>query len=711
MKKWILMTAAFVLAVQFTAYSQQKTLTAADASWLNPQLFPAHVQQLQWLGQSDNYVLAKHREMMAVNASNGKTSVLFNLKGLNADLQKSGLDSVKRFPRFSFQEMQRARFSENGKYYSYDFNNHLINKISQVPDTAQNIFVNPKNNQIAFTLKNNLYLTKDGKIIPVTHDRNTGIVNGQIVSRNEFGIDHGIFWSPEGHFLAFYRKDETRVGEYPLVDINQRIAKVKYTRYPMAGTASEYVTLGVYNPATGKTIFLKTGEKSEHYLTAVTWGPMEKYIYIAILNREQNHMWLNKYDAQSGAMVKTLFEEKNSNYVEPLFPLYFNPANPEQFIWISRRDGWNHLYLYNTDGKLIKQLTKGKWEVTSFNGYFMKHRVYFTATKESPLQKNLYSVDLRSGKVLRLSPDHGTHTGLVSKDGRYIIDIYSSTDVSRAYKLVNYRGKVLRTIQADTHPLRDYQLGQMSIFKLKSEDGSDLYCRMIKPVGFDSTKKYPVIVYVYGGPHAQLVTDSWLGGAGLFLNYLASNGYLIFTLDNHGSENRGRAFEQVIHRHLGDFELRDQMVGVNYLKRLPYVDANRIGVDGWSYGGFMTTSLMLREPGVFKVAVAGGPVIDWKYYEVMYGERYMDTPQENPEGYKKASLLNYVQNLKGHLLLIHGTMDPTVVWQNSLLFLQKAIHLNKLMDYFVYPGQQHGVRGRDRLQLTRKIKRYFDDYL
>jgi len=711
MKKWILMMVVFMLSVQFTAFSQQKTLTAVDASWLNPALFPARVHQLQWLGRSDYYVMAKHQQIMAVNAANGKTSVLFDLKVINADLHKAGLDTLKRLPRFRFKEKQFARFSRKDFFYTYDYKNHFINKINQLPDTAENISLNPKTDQIAFTLANNLYLAKDGKIIPVTQDKNTGIVNGQIVSRNEFGIDHGIFWSPKGHLLAFYRKDESRVGEYPLVDINQRIAKVKYIRYPMAGTASEYVTLGVYNPTTGKTIFLKTGEKNEHYLTAVSWGPMEKYIYIAILNRGQNHMWLNKYDVQSGALVKTLFEEENPNYVEPLFPLYFNPNNPEQFVWNSRRDGWNHLYLYNTDGKLLKQLTKGRWEVTSFEGYFMKHKVYFTATKESPLQKNLYSVDIRNDRIVRLSPDHGSHSGLASHDGKYIIDIYSSTDVSRAYKLVNYHGKVLRTILADSHPLKAYQLGEMSIFKLKSEDGSDLYCRMIKPVGFDSTKKYPVIVYVYGGPHAQLITDSWLGGAGLFLNYLASNGYLIFTLDNHGSANRGRDFEQVIHRHLGDFEIRDQMIGVNYLKSLPYVDTTRIGVDGWSYGGFMTTSLMVRKPGIFKVAVAGGPVIDWKYYEVMYGERYMDTPQENPVGYKKASLLNYVQNLQGHLLLIHGTMDPTVVWQNSLLFVQKAIHLNKLIDYFVYPGQQHGVRGRDRLQLNRKIKRYFDDYL
>ena len=711
MRKWIFMTLTLLFSVQITAYAQTKTLTAADASWLNPKVFPARVQQLQWLGNSDQYVMAKQNKMIAVAASNGKEQLLFNLETFNRDLQKAGKEKRSHFPRFQFKNNTRAIFVTKGDYYRYDFVQHTLTKTNHLPDSAENIFANPKNDDLAFTLSNNLYLSKNGNVTAITHDKNKGIVNGQIVSRNEFGIDHGIFWSPDGKQLAFYRKDERRVGEYPLVDINQRIAKVKYTRYPMAGTASEYVTLGVYHPETGKTVFLKTGDTIEQYLTAVTWGPESKFIYIALLNREQNHMWLNKYDAKNGQLIKTLFEEQNEKYVEPLFPLYFNPGHPNQFIWMSRRDGWNHMYLYDTEGKLLKQLTRGPWEVTSFKGFFMKHKVYFKATKESPLQQNLYSVDLRNGKIRRLTPDHGTHTALVSHSGKYLIDIYSNTAVSRAYKLVNSYGKTLRTIQKDIQPLKDYRLGKMTIFKLKSEDGSDLYCRMIKPVDFDSTKKYPVIVYVYGGPHAQLITDSWLGGAGLFLNYLASNGYLIFTLDNHGSANRGRDFEQVIHRHLGDFEIRDQMIGVNYLKSLPYVDAHRIGVDGWSYGGFMTTSLMTRKPGVFKVAVAGGPVIDWKYYEVMYGERYMDTPRENPEGYRKASLLNHVQDLKGHLLLIHGTMDPTVVWQNSLLFVQKAIHLNKLMDYFVYPGQQHGVRGRDRLQLNRKIKQYFDDYL
>ncbi|MBE0649981.1 MAG: S9 family peptidase [Bacteroidales bacterium] len=716
MKKLLFLTAGFLIAFSLQVSAQEKNLTADDAAYQNPAIFPAYMQQLQWLGATDNFVYAKNKEILKENAKTSKVSKLFDLSEFNNDLKKANIEPLKNLAKFTFVSPGQAIFSLKGIYYNYDYLGHQITKFNQIPDTAQNEEMGPAHKMIAFTMQNNLYLANQGKITQITDDKNPGFVNGQIVSRNEFGIDKGIFWSPMGNKIAFYHKDESHVAEYPLVEINHRIAEVHFIRYPMAGEASEHVTLGVYDIKTGKTIFLDTDSGHfgglNHYLTSVTWGPEGKYIYTAILNRDQNHFWMNQYDASTGRFVKTLFEEENPKYVEPLFPLYFNPENHNEFIWNSRRDGWNHLYLYNTDGKLIKQLTRGEWEVTKFLGYYPKGEVYFISTKESPIQQNIYSVSLKNTEIRRLSPVHGTHHALVSKDGHYIIDHYSNTDVSGVYDLVNNKGKILRTLVGDKDPLKGFDLGKMSIFTLKSKiDGAPLYCRMIKPTHFDSTKKYPVIVYVYGGPHDQLITDSWLGGAGLFLNYLAEDGYVVFTLDNHGSENRGRDFEQVIFRHLGTEEMKDQLVGVDYLKTLPYVDTTRMGVDGWSFGGFMTMSLFLRHPGYFKVAVAGGPVIDWKYYEVMYGERYMDTPQQNPEGYKQASLLNYVQNLHGHLLMIHGTMDPIVMWQNGLLFLKKAIDENKLVDYFVYPGQPHNVLGKDRIQLMRKIRTYFDDYL
>ncbi|HEY6905822.1 MAG TPA: prolyl oligopeptidase family serine peptidase, partial [Ignavibacteriaceae bacterium] len=314
------------------------------------------------------------------------------------------------------------------------------------------------------------------------------------------------------------------------------------------------------------------------------------------------------------------------------------------------------------------------------------------------------------GQMKRITSAGGVHD-VTGNGNNLFIDSYSSQDVPGITNIVDINGKVLNNILTAGNPLLDYRIGKTKIFTMKDDAGFDLYCRMITPPDFDSTRKYPVIVYVYGGPHEQLIVDDWLGGGTLWFNYMAEKGYIIFTLDNRGSAYRGLRFEQEIFRHLGSKEIEDQVEGVIYLKSLSYVDSTRMGVHGWSYGGFMTTSLMTRTPDLFKVGVAGGSVIDWDYYEVMYTERYMDTPQTNPEGYAESNLLNYVGNLKGKLLMIHGTSDPVVVWQQDLMFCKKAADLNIPLDYFPYPGQEHGVTGKDKLHLYSKITSYFDDAL
>ncbi len=703
--------AFFLLTGSSLLIAQDKLLTPDDAIYMNRELYPASISQLQWIGSTNDYAYAKGNAIYKVGAKNGTETLLLDLNMLNKGMSDNNYDSIKRLPRLKFFNNNSCRFSYKNNYFDYDYIANDLHWINSVPDTAENIDFENDTRFIAYTIENNLFIAIDGKTKQVTFDDNEEIVNGQTVHRVEFGIEKGIFWSPNSKYLAYYRKDESMVTDYPLVNIDTRIAEVENTKYPMAGMTSHQVTLCVYDLETGKTTTMKTGTPVDQYLTSVTWGPDSKYIYIALLNRGQDHLQLNKYDAITGEFAAQLFEEKHSKYVEPEHPLYFLPTKKDQFIWQSERDGWNQLYLYNTKGELIKQLTKGEWVVTNFMGLFSDGKLWFSGTKDSPLEQNLYSVKMGSDKITRVTPDHGTHRALISKTGKYIIDIYSSTDISREYKLLNSKGHVVRVLKEDKEPLKDYKLGDMSIFELKSEDGDNLFCRLIKPIDFDSTKKYPVIVYVYGGPHAQLITDSWLGGAGLFLNYLAQQGYVVFTLDNRGTANRGRDFEQSIHRNIGVNEVKDQMVGVNYLKTLPYVDSNKIGVDGWSYGGFMTISLMLDNPGVFKVGVAGGPVIDWSYYEVMYGERYMDTPEENPEGYTKSNLLNKVDQLDGKLLIIHGTKDPTVVWQQSLQFIKHAIDSDKDIDYFVYPGHGHNMRGKNRAHLYKKITSYFNDYL
>ncbi len=704
---------ALLLVFVIQGFAQKKELSVEDANYMNAALYPVRISNLNWMEKVDYYTYAKDNAIYVVTAKRGTEKLLLDLDMLNGDLNRNNIDSVKRIPSMKFSDKDNCKFRLKNNYYSYRLSTNHISLLYSVDDKAENKTTNDANNNIAYTIKNNLFVSVEGKAIQITNDDDEGIVNGQSVHRNEFGINGGIFWSPDGNKIAFYRMDETMVEDYPIVDITTDIATVHNIKYPMIGRTSHHVTLGIYDIATAQTVFMNTGEPLDQYLTTVTWGPEGKYMYISLLNRDQNHLRLNKYDALTGDFVKTLFEEKDDKYVEPETPLYFNPANSSQFVWMSERDGFMHMYLYNTDGKLLKQLTKGDWLVTQFKGFYGKKsdKIYFMATKDGYLQDNLYSVDVNNLDITRITPEHGTHNVIISKDGKYIIDVFSNTESSRKYILVDEKGKYLRTLKEPNTILDEYNLGETKLVELQAEDGTPLQARIILPPDFDENKKYPVFLYVYGGPHAQLITDSWLSGAGLFMNYMAAKGYIVFTLDNRGSANRGRDFEQAIFRNCGSVEVDDQMVGVDYLKSLPYVDSTRLGVDGWSYGGFMTISLMLKHPGVFKVGCAGGPVIDWKYYEVMYGERYMDTPETNPEGFENSSLLNKVDSLQGHLLIIHGTSDPTVVWQNSLQFIKKCVDKNKLVDYFVYPGHEHNVRGKDRVHLYRKVIRYFDDYL
>jgi dipeptidyl-peptidase-4 len=392
--------------------------------------------------------------------------------------------------------------------------------------------------------------------------------------------------------------------------------------------------------------------------------------------------------------------------------MQFVPNNPKQFIWQSRKDGFTHLYLFDISGKEIKQLTKGNWEVKSHNGFDTKGENYFFhANGESPVNQDFYKVNVKSGKVTKLTEGSGTHFCILDDKKNYFIDYFSSTHTPAIYKVVSTKnGKGSLIYKAD-NPLKDYKLGQWSLFSIKNSEGTDVYCRMFKPVGFDSTKKYPVLVYLYNGPHSQMVRNTWMAGGEVWYQYMAQKGFIVFTLDGRGTSYRGKAFEQAIHRHLGKYEMEDQLKGVDYLKSLAYVDPIRIGVHGWSFGGFMTTSLMTRYPGVYKVGAAGGPVIDWSYYEIMYGERYMDMPQENKEGYEENNLLNHVSKLKGKLLMIHGAQDPVVVWQHSMMYVKKAVDSGVQLDYFVYPGHEHNVRGKDRAHLMEKICNYFIDNL
>lgn len=578
----------------------------------------------------------------------------------------------------------------------------------------ENIDFCPESRSIAFTKGNNLYIRNAmAEPFAVAENENKGIVCGQSVHRNEFGINKGTFWSPEGNYLAFYRMDESMVGDYPLVDISAREAELKNIKYPMAGMTSHEVTLGIYNLASGEIVYLQTGEPKDHYLTNISWDPDNRHVYIAELNRDQNFMQLNKYDVQTGKRTATLFEERNEKYVEPQHPLLFLKTKPNQFVWQSRRDGYNHLYLYDTKGNLLKQLTSGAFEVSRIIGMDRKEQhLFYISNENNPIEFQVFKVNLKNGKKQQLTKEAGVHSASLNRSGTQLLDKYSNQNTPLNIDLIACDKGKITSLQKAKNPYSDYTLPEITLGSVKAADGqSDLYYRMLKPTNFDPEKKYPVVIYVYGGPHSQGVRNNWMGSTRGWEIYMAQKGYVIFTLDNRGTSNRGLEFEQATFRKLGIEETADQICGVEFLKSLPYVDSDRIGVHGWSYGGFMTINMMLRHPDIFKVGVAGGPVIDWKYYEVMYGERYMDSPQDNPEGYKETNMNNLAKNLEGRLLIIQGDEDPTVVMQNCLSFLKACIQARTYPDFFIYPGHGHNMMGPDRIHLHEKITRYFDDYL
>ncbi len=706
MKKLFLISFLFLFTGLSLVLAQKKELKLED--YLNKDIYPERVNNLQWVTGENAVSYIENNKLVLHDVKKDIADTILSVDDLSKNTE---LSELKRFPQISWESNDLFTFTLKNKIFRFSVSGKKAELLNQYDENAEKTDIHSSTQNVAYTIGQNLFVSVDGEKIQVTNDSVEGIVNGAAVHRREFGISKGTFWSNSGRYLAYYHMDESMVTNYPLVNTSARVADVENTRYPMAGMISHQVRVAVFDTDSKTTVYLDTQGEKDAYLTNITWGPEDKYIYVAELNRDQNHMHLNQFDAKTGDFKKTLFEEQNERYVEPENPLYFIPGKENEFLWFSERDGFQHLYHYNTNGELIKQLTSGEWLVQGIVDFVRDGKeVIIYATKNSPLNHDVFKVQIKNGKISQVFEEEGTHYVKVNQDGDFI-DTYTSLDMGRKYSVISRKGRTMLTLLTDQDPMADYNLGEIEVSSLKAEDGTELYYRLIKPADFDPSEKYPVFVYVYGGPHAQLVSNSYQGGAGLFLNYMASQGYVVFTLDNRGSADRGFEFESIIHRNLGDIEVQDQMEGVKFLKSLNYVDTTRIGVDGWSYGGFMTISMKLDYPETFKVACAGGPVIDWKYYEVMYGERYMDTPQDNPEGYEKSSLLNKVDQLEGRLMIIHGTNDPTVVWQNSQQFVKQCVEQGKLLDYFIYPGHGHNVRGKDRVHLFKKIEQYFKTHL
>lgn len=641
---------------------------------------------------------------------------IFSLNDINKVMTNEGLDTLKTLQGISFPYPDRTvalvTIPKFRALIDWAHNKLIWRQERTTGATAEDW--NSQSCNLAYVKDDDLFvMSSDGRQQRVSDDGSRELVYGQSVHRNEWGITKGTFWSPDGKQLAFYRMDQSMVTDYPQVDIEHRIALHKPDKYPMAGMASHEVSIGIYNVERRKTVWLEPDEKKDHYFSGITWSPDNKIVYVTITNRDQNHDEIWGFSAETGQKLNKIYKESNDKYVHPEHPLLFLPWDSNRFLYQTENGGYSHLILLDVNGNNFGDITPGNYVVTSVLGFCPKTQsVIITSTEKHALQHNLFAVNVKTGKRQLLDNGEGVHNGILSEDGSMIFDSWSSPDVKKQYDLLTTGKKSATCLMRPTDPWEGYAVPTITSGNIKAADGkTDLYYRLVTPPDFDPNRKYPTIVYLYGGPHTRLVTASWGYNFRGWEIYMAQRGYVVFVMDNRGSSERGLAFENVTYRHLGEVEKQDQLCGVNFLKSLPYVDANRMGVHGWSFGGFMTVNLMVSYPDVFKVGVAGGPVIDWSLYEIMYGERYMSTPQKNPDGYRNSNLCLKAGNLKGRLKIIFGYNDPVCVPQHTLSFARACANAGTQIDLFTYPGSEHNMTGHDRIHLYEQITRYFDDFL
>ena len=688
---------------------------------------------LHWRPETQQYSFYDKNEksIVSIDVKNNKKECILNFEQFYKDIKSDEIT-----------------YKNNGGKLSPSYqwiNSHELSFGCNIPNKGpQKVIYNTQNHNFSYQP----LPTSDGTIVEISEDQSWGIVNfendhnyyvtdwhqnyilcpdtgenivfGEPVHRSEWGIEEGWYFSPQSNFIAFYRMDESMVEDYPLLQTSKEdgaaaIAYIQNIKYPMAGRTNHQVKVGIFDVRQSflkhTTIYhyIQTDINDGEFLTNVTFSPDEKYLYITHLNRAQNHSKLIRYDIATGQKIGTLIEETDEKYVEPKTRMTF--LKNGNFLWQSEKDGWNHFYLYSFDGKQLQQITKGDWDVIENLGIDdTEQYLYFITNKDYPTDRFLYKVSLKNGTLTNLTPQLGTHSITLSNDKKYFFDVFTNLHTPKQIFACSTDGKIHRMILESKNPYEKYELGNDTIFALQNNHGDYLYCEMILPPHFDAKKKYPCLVYVYGGPHSQLVTNRFMNG-GIFLNYMAQKGYVIFILDNRGTDNRGTAFEKCIHRQLGVLESEDQMVGIQYLHSLPFIDKDRIGIDGWSFGGFMTLTMITEHPDIFHSATCGGPVVNWEWYEIMYGERYMDTPKENPEGYAHANIIPKINKLRCPLLIMHGQQDHTVMQQNSLELLHQSVLDDVQIQYFPYTTHDHNVRNKDRVQMWHKIEQFHDQYL
>jgi len=664
------------------------------------------------------------RELWAMDAATGKTHVLVSAEKLESLMeppkgqpsQKTGLGRHPPSGYFWAPDSKALLFAGEDQLVWLDLQTMTSRVLFQSTSEIQDPKISPDGKLVSYLENHDLWVVPSAGGAPtqITTNGTIALLHGELdwVYPEELDLGTAYWWSPNSQRIAFLQIDESKVNQYPLVDLTSYAGTTEFERYPNAGDPNPIVRVGVAGIGGRETKWMDTGADDQVYLARVDWTPDSRQLAIQRLTRSQKHLDLLLADAASGRSTVLLTEE-DPYWINIADDLHFL-KNSDRFVWSSERSGFRHLYLYSRDGKLVSQLTKGDWVVTGLQGMDeAAGYVYYTSSQKSPIESHLYRVALTGGQPQQLTHEPGSHFPLLAPDATAWVDRYTTAMLPMRVDLYNADGKHLAVINENKIPdLADYHLSPVKFLTVKADDGTTLYGSIIKPPDFDPSKRYPVIMDIYGGPGVQTVRDLWEGASSLWKQMMAQKGFIIFSLDNRGMSGRGHAFETPIYHHFGQVELQDQLAGVRYLKSQPWVDSSRIGFTGWSFGGYMTLTAMFNAPGVFKAAFAGAPVTDWRQYDTIYTERYMGSPQENPAGYKDSSPVNHAANLQGKLLIAHGTGDDNVHFANTVELEEKLIDADKYAEVVMYPGRGHGITDPPaRIQLFQRVTQFFLDNL
>ena len=722
---------AFVLATAFLALStqslraQNKLLTIDDIfDPVKRVNLNGSTPTIRWLKDGNHYLLTNEAgrgnvpRLQKVNAATGEATAFFDAAKMQAAFAAlpgvSGQDARQLANRgnYNLNPAETAvLINWSNDLFYYEFGSDRAIRLTSNPEEEVGEGFSPDGKMVSFVRENNLYvedLSMQRRERALTRDGSAKILNGrldwvyqeELYGRGNFGA---YWWSPDSTTIAYLRFDETPVPEFTVVDHIPYDQKLEVTAYPKAGDPNPLVKLGVVNAAGGDIRWVDTYkyQPADLLISRVTWTPDSKKVVFQAQNREQTFLDVNFADAKDGKSANIIHETSKAWVAINEQPIWLQDGS---FIWASERNGWEHLYHYSADGKLLRQITDGKWEVRSIEGVDEANGfIYFTATEHSHIATNGYRVKLDGSGLTRLTQSEGSHRVDLSPANNYFVDVWSDLNTPSQVRLYEASGKLVRVIAENkVDALKEYKLGNAELMQVKTRDGFLMEAMMIKPPNFDASKKYPVMSFTYSGPHAPQVRNSWGSTTYMFHQLLAQKGYIIWVCDNRTASGKGMDATWPVYKNFGELELRDLEDGLTWLKNQPYIDGSRIGMWGWSYGGFMT-SYALTHSQSFKLGIAGGTVADWRDYDSIYTERYMQTPQNNPEGYKKSSPVHAAKNLHGKLLLIHGAIDDNVHMQNTMQFIYELQKAGKQFELMLYPKSRHGVTDPQLLKHMRQM--------